>query len=168
MFGIVTSLCKQEDPAFRLHLKTARMLVNRILFSPRSLYMITYTGLAYAGLFASPLFYCFHLIDLVFRSRLLQVSRCCIHALKCDCYTPCEFIQETLSSLRHYAGSLLSAGGLWLLLMYLFAIIAYAKYEPVCESCHFVFYDCCYHAQISIVIPRRRVLQPHRLHRVCA
>ena len=35
--------------------------------------------------------------------------------------------QETLKALRQFAFSLLATGGLWILLMYLFGIVAYAR-----------------------------------------
>jgi hypothetical protein len=47
---------------------------------------------------------------------------------------PVLTMQETLSSLRSYALSLLSAFGLWMLLMYQFAIIGRARFAHYCEN----------------------------------
>ena len=47
--------------------------------------------------------------------------------LRCTCPSRCVF-QETLNALQDYGGSLLAAGLLWLLIMYLFALIGQAEY----------------------------------------
>jgi hypothetical protein len=68
-------LSVQSRPPLRAGIKHSKAVLKHTFLDTFSLYMLVYTAFTFAA-WESPLFYSFHLLDVIIRSALLKVKDC--------------------------------------------------------------------------------------------